>query len=734
MINILMVVFIAVIGFYHNFMNEHEFIKSKLLEEKILTAKIVGSYAASDIGFDNKKSAIVSLSYLESDESTINVHLYDEDGNYFISLYENKEIPDVGVVSAEKSIFKKNELQVIEPIKVGGELFGYILLQSSTRSYADDYKRNINQIISMFLVLVLIVIAIAGPLASIVTSPISELVKATKKVTRDNDYITRVEVKNKDEVGELVNAFNEMLLQIKIRDGERDQSDQLLRDSEEFLSLTLNNMIIGVITVSYDWKVKSYNRSAQKMFGYKESEVVGSLVLSLFADGQKIRLQKEIDFHHDSGHLGVLSGGLEMKGLKKDQTEFPVYMSVTSMRDPKTEETIFIVSIEDITNKKIQDEQLRRTQRMDALGNLTGGVAHDYNNMLGVILGYAELLSMNTGLPDKVKSYIKEIAHAANRASKLTKKLLAFTKRTSAESLAVNVNEVLINNKSMIEKTLTLKIKLEYFLDDNLWHVWLDAGDLEDAVVNLSINAMHAMEQGGSLTFTSQNLSLSEIESRALQLPAGEYVLLKVADTGQGMNEATRIRIFEPFFSTKADKGTGLGLSQVYGFVKRSNGEIKVYSEPGKGTHFDFYFPRYHAEHNNSGAILEEENIEQYSGTETILVVDDEPGLRKLADELLSYYGYSVTCVDCAESALEILTEERFDMLLSDVIMTGMDGYELADKVREKYPLMKVQLASGFSYNKSHTDSVDDLQNTMLQKPYRKIELLRRVRTLFDEG
>lgn len=731
---IMMVVVFASLGFYLDFKHENEFVKTKLVEEKILTAKIVGSYAASDLAFENRESALVSLSFLESDVSIINVHLFNEKGRHFVSLYKDDAIPDLELVGSTKHIFTDSELLVSEPITVGGELFGYILIQASTKAYADDYERNIRYFLLLFLGLSVIVVVIAGPMASLITAPIHELVDAAKKVSRENDYITKVEVDSEDEIGELVYAFNEMLSQINIREKERDQANVMVKENEELLGLILNNMVIGVVTVDDKWLIRSYNNSAEEMFGYHESEILNNSVLQLLTETQRDRLQKEVDFYKATGSLEILSNGMELSALKKDGSTFPLYLTVADMINPKTGESMFIVSCEDISHKKLQDEQIRRTQRMDALGNLTGGVAHDYNNMLSVILGYTELLNLSSETPEKTKGYINEISHAAERAKSLTNKLLAFTKRVSVESQAVNINQLLLDNQAMIEKTLTVKIQLKYELDENLWNVWLDVGDLEDAIVNISINAMHAMENGGLLTFNSENIVLSEIEASALQVDKGEYVLLRVTDTGTGMDEMTRVRIFEPFFSTKEDKGTGLGLSQVYGFVKRAKGEVKVYSEIGKGTHFDFYFPRYHSETLKTESESEEIKLDIYSGSETILVVDDEAGLRALADELLSLFGYSVTCAASAEEALELMKKQSFDLMLSDVVMTGMDGYELAKQVREKYSDMKIQLASGFSDNWKHDETVRDLEISMLQKPYRKEELLKRVRKLLDQS
>lgn len=731
---IAVIVIFSIAGFSINIFHEVEYLEKKFLEEKVLVARIVGSYTAPDLAFENKESAIQSLSYLESDKSIINAHLFDNKEKHFVSLYKSTYVPDLNILSRETKDLSSNKLIVREAIKINEELFGYLVLEASTSAYAETLESSIRSFVLIAFCLLVIVILIAKPLAASVTTPITELANAAKLVTREHKYITTVKVKesNEDEITDLVHAFNEMLLNIQLRESERDEANQSLKENEELLRVMLHSMVIAVITIDENGTIRTFNHAAEKIFGYSESDVIGANGIMLLPVKQQIRLQSEVNYYHKTGLLGVLANGVELHGINSHAEEFPVYLSVAEMINPKTERANFIISCEDITNKKLLDEQIRRTQKMDALGNLTGGVAHDYNNMLGVILGYAELLAMKSNLPAPLLKYVTEISNAGERAKKLTGKLLAFTKQTSMESVAVNINDLINNIENLIKRTLTLKIKLNFEFQNDLWNVWIDSSDLEDAIVNLSINALHAMEKGGDLTFSTKNIHLSDIEAKAIQLDAGEYVLLRVSDSGIGMNESTRVRIFEPFFSTKKDKGTGLGLSQVYGFVKRAKGEIKVYSEVGKGAHFDLYLPRYQSDITAVQVEKESDESNDYSGNESILVVDDEEGLRNLAKELLGSYGYQIKCAESAEQALELLDKHAFDLMLSDVVMAGMDGFELASLVRTNYPKVKIQLASGFSDHWKHPETVQDLKNELLQKPYRKNELLERVRLLLD--
>jgi PAS domain S-box-containing protein len=391
----------------------------------------------------------------------------------------------------------------------------------------------------------------------------------------------------------------------------------------------------------------------------------------------------------------------------------------------------YIGAVVDITEQRKLEEQLSRTQKMDALGKLTGGIAHDYNNMLGIILGYSELITKVVHGQPKLTKYINEIIYAAERGAKLTKKLLTFARQQSAESKVVNLNTLLEDSQLMLEKTLTVRVRLIYVLEKSLWLINIDHSDLEDAILNMSINAMHAIEGNGKLTFETRNEAIKEIDAQHLQISPGDYVLLSITDTGCGMDDATKENIFDPFFSTKGEFGTGLGLSQVYGFAQRSKGNVKIYSELGHGSRFTLYFPRYYESGIEKKEIKEvkETNL---SGNQTILVVDDEPALAELASEVLIEQGYQVLVANNGKEALVILEKEAVDVLVSDVIMPEMNGYELATIVQEKYPSIKIQLASGFN-DTIDADNVSSLlQEQLLHKPYHSEKLLLRIRELLN--
>ncbi len=382
----------------------------------------------------------------------------------------------------------------------------------------------------------------------------------------------------------------------------------------------------------------------------------------------------------------------------------------------------------DITEFKRQNDKLRHSQKMDALGKLTGGIAHDFNNMLGIILGYNELLANELRDQPGLTKYTHQIQRAGERSASLTRKLLAFSRKKASDSESLNINKILQDDRDMLEKTLTARITLEFDFADDLWNVFLDSNDLEDAIINMSINTMHAIQDSGKLTFKTRNETIDKQQAKVIDVSPGNYVKLSVIDTGCGMDDSMLDKIFDPFYSSKGEKGTGLGLSQVYGFVEISGGNITVDSEPGKGTCFSLYFPQYSDRSENE--IMQEGNVEDLSGNESVLIVDDEISLLNLTAEIFSNQGYQVFRADGAKQALEILENETIDIMISDIIMPDVDGYQLAVMAQEKYPTLKIQLVSGFNDDRNLGMIDDSLHKSLIHKPFKSHTLLKRVREL----
>lgn len=474
------------------------------------------------------------------------------------------------------------------------------------------------------------------------------------------------------------------------------------------------------------------NKKFAALFKLSRDNIIGKTAYDFFPKDIAERM------HNDEQSILRTAKLVESEEVTPLEDGVHTYFSIKFPLLNESEEIYAICGIStDITARKLQDEQIQRSQKMEAIGKMTGGIAHDYNNMLGVVLGYANLLSNELDNQPKLKSYVNEIERACERGTRLTQKILAISCRKSVDIQKIDINSTILDEQHMLEKALTARVKLVLDLEKNLPPVWLDGAELSDAILNLCINAMHAIDKCGQLTIQTSIKRIYKSDARILQLTPGDYILLNVSDTGCGMNAKTKEKIFDPFYTTKGDKGTGLGLSQVYRFIERCNGSIQVFSELGQGTQFSLYFPMHDNLQLDKKSIIEKnliktDKLTNLKGNETILIVDDERALRELAREILEAQGYRIFCADSAAQAMKILETNTIDLLLSDVIMPDIDGYQLATDVRKKHPNVKIQMVSGFQNNLQVKSSQDNEFFNLLYKPYHLQTLLVTVRKILS--
>jgi PAS domain S-box-containing protein len=390
----------------------------------------------------------------------------------------------------------------------------------------------------------------------------------------------------------------------------------------------------------------------------------------------------------------------------------------------------------DITERATMEEALRRSQKMEAIGQLSGGIAHDFNNQLGVVIGYLDFLQNYTVNDEKPHKWVDTASRATMRCMALTRQLLTFSRRQGKEKSVVNLNTTLNELKTIIQRSVTPEVEVQYFLADNLQLVETNPGELEDSILNLVINARDAMPSGGKLLIETSNKTLgADYAALNSEIEAGDYVQLMLSDTGTGMDKKTLEHIFEPFFTTKPEgKGTGLGMAMVYGFVKRYNGNIKIYSESDVGTTIRLYLPSSTA---SESTVITNNNQQTKlpTGNESILIVDDEVDLLQLASQYLSDLGYRTRTAENATQALKILAQDKkFDVLFSDVVMPGdMNGYELAQQATLQQANLKVLLTSGFTSKTAADSDLAHFATHLLSKPYRKEDLAQRIRFVLDE-
>src|ERR1700690_3353748 len=508
----------------------------------------------------------------------------------------------------------------------------------------------------------------------------------------------------------------------------RATQDSLRRSESNFRSLVMNAPY-GICRCNALGILQDANPALVAMFGYNSAaEIKGRHLGSLYADAQQ--WFQTADYFHTRKEFNDLT----TECVRKDGTVLVARISGRSIPNGKDGNT-FEIFMEDITETRTLELQLHQAQKMEAIGRLAGGIAHDFNNLLMVISGYSEFLLERLGPDPRLRGPAQEISNATQRATALTRQLLAFSRKQMLAPKVLDLNEVVAENLKMLTRMIGEDIDLVMVPGPTLGAVRADPGQIDQVIMNLAVNARDAMPQGGKLTIETANVSLDENFTRTHSpVVPGDYVMLSISDTGVGMDSETQSRIFEPFFTTKGAKGTGLGLSTVYGIVKQSGAYIFVESRPQSGTSFRAYFPRVDV---REEAAAEQESIglpRADRGRETILLVEDETNLRHLAHQYLENQGYRILDAEDGAAALQIAAGHRgtIDLLLTDVVMPGMNGRELAAKITSQRPEIHVLYMSGYTENAIGHDGLLDAGINLLQKPFSLPTLKDRVRELMD--
>jgi signal transduction histidine kinase len=431
--------------------------------------------------------------------------------------------------------------------------------------------------------------------------------------------------------------------------------------------------------------------------------------------------------------LGICPEPFEYRIIRSDGTVRHIRRENELVRDGAGVPLYLAGTVHDVTEQRYTEQQLRQAQKMEAIGNLTGGMAHDFNNLLGIIVGNLGLAQQRMGSDAELRQITGEALDAAWRGADLTRRLLAFARRQPLRPARINLNELVTDTVRLLRRLLGEAIEISLSLGDDVWPVIADPAQLEASLANLATNARDAMPKGGRLIIATANRNLdADYVAAYPDATEGDFAMIEVSDTGEGMSAETVSHIFEPFFTTKEpDKGTGLGLSMVFGFLRQSGGNVSVYSEPGVGTTFRLYLPREFAQDAPIDA-PEEAPVARGTG-ESVLVVEDNPAMRRVAARQLCDLGYRVVECDRAAAAIELLQGEQVDLLFTDVIMPGgIDGIELARIARERWPALKIVLTSGFP--EARIDANGDLLGSlqMLNKPYRQEELAAVLRAALD--
>lgn len=554
-----------------------------------------------------------------------------------------------------------------------------------------------------------------------------------------SDYII------KDRMERLGKAVTNAIEQKRLRDAKR-QAEQSLRASEELMRNVFDYANMAMVVTDLESRTIRANNAFAEMFGYTQAEVPGLSMIDLTHPDDRAATESRLK----SLLAGkVRSLQIEKQYLHKNGQVIWSLASISLIRDAQGRPLQYIAQLQDISermaaetalrisqqNEKSLEEKFRQSQKMEAVGQLAAGVAHDFNNFLTIILGYSDLMLDDVPPEAHIRESIGQIRKAGERAAALTRQLLAFGRKQMMAPVVLDLNLHIAELQMMLRRLIGADIELVTELQEGLGRVKIDPGQVEQLVMNLMVNARDAMPTGGRIVIQTVNVVLSELQVQQNgELPPGNYSQISVTDTGCGMTPETLSRIFEPFFTTKeVGKGTGLGLATVFGIVKQSGGTIEVESKPDEGSTFRAYFPQV-----NEAARIRDSDLRRTTslrkGGETILLVEDEEGLRILAQRVLAASGYKVMHASHGAEAIQVCRDYggTIDLLLTDVVMPRMSGRQLSDFLVQSRPAIKVLYMSGYTDDTMVRHGIQDEETNFLAKPFTPLLLAQKVRDVLD--
>jgi len=513
--------------------------------------------------------------------------------------------------------------------------------------------------------------------------------------------------------------------------------------SAEHYERLVNSIVdYAVYMLDLDGHVTTWNPGAERAKGYKAKEIIGQHFSRFYTpeDLEQGVPAKALKQAREEGRFTA-----EGWRMRKDGSRFWAMVVIDPIRDDDGEVIGFAKVTRDLTERREAQLELEKSQhalfqsqKMEAVGQLTGGLAHDFNNLLTGITGSLDLMKsrLAQGRINEVERYITAAQGAASRASTLTHRLLAFSRRQPLEPKPVNANKLISGMEELIRRSVGPQVQIETVMAAGLWRCFCDANQLENAILNLCINSRDAMPTGGRVTIETANTWVDDKTAAQREMPAGQYVAICVSDTGEGMTKDIISKAFDPFFTTKPiGKGTGLGLSMIYGFARQSNGQVRIYSEVGEGTTVKIYLPRYHGKDSGEEIEEREQALPRAEAGETVLVVDDEPTVRMLVGDTLAELGYKGIEAADAASGLKVLESDvKIDLLITDVgLPGGMNGKEMADAARNHRPDLKVLFITGYAENAAVTNGRLEPGMHVLSKPFPIDKLAARIRSIIEE-
>lgn len=622
----------------------------------------------------------------------------------------------------------KDMLALYFPIPLTGWAVASVLPKSELFAPAVNMVKILLLITSFFSILVGLAIILA---MKRLTRPLQNLADHAQQLSKGDLNIPALQIESGDEIGKLSRAFNQMTTNLLA-------THHGLKDSENKYRSIFENSLIGIIQVAMDGTVLHANPAFVQMFGYSSLE-------SMLAEVDDVQTSMYV---RPEDRTSLLQQLLDCDRLRHQEIQlknrngepFWVSIDMSLVRGEQGEPVRIESHINDI-NVRIEAEkqraalesQLAQSQKIEAVGKLAGGVAHDFNNILSVIIGKSEIALMKMNKTDQFYDFFADIKKAAEHSANLTRQLLAFARRQAIAPKVVDINQILEETLSMLRRIISEGIDVRHKPSADLWHVKIDPDQMAQIITNLCVNARDAIDGVGKIIVKTENATLEEKYYTNLTdyLP-GDYVCLSVSDDGVGMDPETQKQIFEPFFTTKGmAKGTGLGLATVYGIVTQNKGFINIYSEVDQGTSFKIYLPRYTGDKEKATVLTASDSPR---GTESVLIVEDEPELLKVTEQMLRELGYTVFAVNDPEDALLYANEfsDKIDLLLTDVIMPKMNGRDLANTITTRHPTIRCLFMSGYTADIIAHQGVLDEGINFLQKPFSVQNISNKIRAVLD--
>ncbi len=697
-------------------------------------------------------SAVESLSLAMLENKDVNTVIVENASGRILFRKENVENPDIRLptrtVNSEKAYVESNDriLYVSMPVwlpqddplfpgqaSVSGArvLSGHVTVKFSQDKTNAMIRDTIVTTILIALGIIGVTIVLLIFMLNRFINPLLTLAQATRELSAGK-YFHRVDVRRQDEIGMLADAFNEMADNLEnnrkvLEDYNQTLEEKIrertaaLRDSENRYRAFFESTGTAIVITEEDGTVSLVNTEFENMFEMKREAVEGKRKWEEFIKAEDLEKMKRYEAARTVSPKSVPKHyefqTIELNGKVKD-----IFMTVSFI--PGTSKKIS--SLIDISDKKRLENGLQQAQKMEAVGTLAGGIAHDFNNLLMGIQGYASLMLIKMKKRDEHYEPLSKIEELVQSGSNLTRQILGFARGGKYEILPSNLNDLIEKTSTMFGRTKK-EIQIIKTLQDDLWTVDADRGQVEQVLLNLYVNAWHAMPGGGNLYLETANVNLMEHDNPAFETTPGPYVKVSVTDTGVGMDQKTLQRIFEPFFTTREmGRGTGLGLAMVYGIMKGHNGIINVYSEKGQGTSFHLYFPV------SGNEIMDEEAADKTLefGTETILIVEDEEIVLTVSKNLVSSLGYHVITARSGQEAVDIYRTktEPIDLVMLDMIMPGMSGGETFEQLKAMNPDIRAILCSGYSMNEQANRIIERGCRFFLQKPFSISTLSQKIR------